>query len=1242
MANKIGSGITYTPFVSPYNMDFIAKGMEYKQSQHDAAVDKIYASWEAYSALPIDKQVDKDYLQGLLSKSAQKINEQYRDSDLTSSAVQRSIENDINTAANDENVQEAVKNTAIGRRVLKEIDYYKKRKPEEYDPVHAWYATRNYNAWLNDGKVGSSMGAVEYTPYTDIQKSMEADIQSYLDKVPDDSLVQIPDNQGRIYQIKKKERTVADMRNLTAYIFANNPKYAKEVEIRSAYMTATQPGLFEAGNIEEFMKKATSVYDRDIAIYQSNLQTATTDIERKQWNNALQQSIKHRDDYANGLRSAMGGTYNPEAAAAYITRENMINGFANQYAYSKTTEQKILKDEPFWEASRIAMERTKIAENSRQKDLDRANAVKVAETRAAGKNGSSTKSAGDDTTPGQGQGMLTTLRNGEAGVNFNDDVTLSTDQAKELKTEVNNIVNQRAQVLDKEKADIMAEIGKLAEDKDFWSDFNTIAISEEYTDKGLSGADLMMETVLKFSNKYLKRSDGKELNELAERIDLYKQRLKEADKIATQVYSGYEPSKEERDMQYSLYMDTKKNAAGKRKFTFAEGTYTVADLAAICKNGGAAGNKKQFTLNGIKYSAKEIVDATSDIDEGTYQGSGAGLYGLVRSWREPISFFQLNRFMGRSKKGKFFRVGDRTLADSFPPAFVKEGYDYPSTVVDVDKIADFNQQIKDAKTAEEYNNLLNEIDKPGLWSKQVASTDLLNDVLGDAFTAYRATDANFKTKRDEYLKDYELVELQAAEYNKLKAAREGASKDWMQFNNDPSQMNDYQNAMTWNLVKRLDGKIGGMGAIFKDGKIDTSTRAGNLIEAAQKSAVEMGKSNRGLLSLGILGLVGNVFGTNEDRSIVDDTGQAVARGQRIKAAEAIDLQELFRDSDMAVGRSITINKIDKSGDATDNGKNPNNNAIIMNFANQMQQEDSYPNLRKNTGKDVSDEELTSARRSIDASKIQSMSISYDPYDSYVFGNKMYDVSFDMGTGKAVAAADNFRFSFTEDQINKMFEESHISTRLNAQDESLKTENYSRDMKPVYVPSGSNAMESSNISSTTKYTSNSVVVDDMLNNTGVSSVTKSLVEDQNVSNSIKQNASNMIHKYEYYLGGNGECMFNYLQTKVNGTKDGRIMVSFYDRDGNPLGKNGTEMSIELPSDHSELIENKISFLNKSNEPALAVMHVLFSEYANNLNNIKSNSTYANTDFSSYIPDNLKQFMSYFDKINKEKAALQEEE
>lgn len=350
MASQYSILRQYAPYVSPYNIDLVKDVMMYKQQKVDAAREKIYTQVDYLMGQEIDKPEARAYMEDKMSGVIANINQKFKGVDLSSDGVTRAIQGEISSVL-DDTVINAIAGTKEGRRMHKMISDLQINNPELYSAANAYVALKPYNEWVNDGKAGSRLAPLQYTPYTDYNKELKDRIES-ISKLHKGAKVQIPvldkdgNPTGAIQEVTKDMLTPEQIASFA--LSGLSDKARQQMQVESIYMVDSNPSLYSYDSVLGFMDKQISDKQRYVDALTADLSGLGSDPAKKEM---VENEIKRAKSEIASMKSEFGrmdeSTYDPYLGAMKVIENNFVNNAAASYAYDNSSF--IIKaDELYW------------------------------------------------------------------------------------------------------------------------------------------------------------------------------------------------------------------------------------------------------------------------------------------------------------------------------------------------------------------------------------------------------------------------------------------------------------------------------------------------------------------------------------------------------------------------------------------------------------------------------------------------------------------------------------------------------------------------------------------------------------------------------------------------------------------------------------------------------------------------------------------------------------------------------
>lgn len=350
MASQYSILRQYAPYVSPYNIDLVKDVMMYKQQKVDAAREKIYTQVDYLMGQEIDKPEARAYMEDKMSGVIANINQKFKGVDLSSDGVTRAIQGEISSVL-DDTVINAIAGTKEGRRMHKMLSDLQINNPELYSAANAYAALKPYNEWVNDGKAGSRIAPLQYTPYTDYNKELKDRID-FISKLHKGAKVQIPilDKDG--YPTGAVQEVTKDMltpEQIASFALSGlSDKARQQMQVEAIYMVDSNPSLYSYDSVLGFMNKQISDKQRYVDALTADLSGLGSDPAKKEM---VENEIKRAKSEIASMKSEFSRIderiYDPYLGAMKVIENNFINNAAASYAYDNSSF--IIKaDELYW------------------------------------------------------------------------------------------------------------------------------------------------------------------------------------------------------------------------------------------------------------------------------------------------------------------------------------------------------------------------------------------------------------------------------------------------------------------------------------------------------------------------------------------------------------------------------------------------------------------------------------------------------------------------------------------------------------------------------------------------------------------------------------------------------------------------------------------------------------------------------------------------------------------------------
>lgn len=356
MASQYSILRQYAPYVSPYNIDLVKDVMMYKQQKVDAAREKIYTQVDYLMGQEIDKPEARAYMEDKMSGVIANINQKFEGVDLSSDGVTRAIQGEISSVL-DDTVINAIAGTKEGRRVMKEIESIKQNHPELYSPINEWHALGPYYKWRSDGKAGSRLGGLHYSPYVDYTKEINKLVSDFR-KNNEGKKIQTTEYDvkgnptGGIIEVNVDELTDSQIRNFVSANLSENMR--NQMRIEASYMAATNPVFSNPDLVSQYIGSYVERYDRHIGALEAKKKSVGDNKGIIDRIDSQIQEAKNQKAEAKREADMIIASSDPVAAANFVVTNNLFDKMVDSWRYDNTSFER-KKDDLYF--ARLAEDR---------------------------------------------------------------------------------------------------------------------------------------------------------------------------------------------------------------------------------------------------------------------------------------------------------------------------------------------------------------------------------------------------------------------------------------------------------------------------------------------------------------------------------------------------------------------------------------------------------------------------------------------------------------------------------------------------------------------------------------------------------------------------------------------------------------------------------------------------------------------------------------------------------------------
>lgn len=356
MASQYSILRQYAPYVSPYNIDLVKDVMMYKQQKVDAAREKIYTQVDYLMGQEIDKPEARAYMEDKMSGVIANINQKFKGVDLSSDGVTRAIQGEISSVL-DDTVINAIAGTKEGKRVMKEIESIKQNHPELYSPINEWHALDPYYKWRSDGKAGSRLGGLHYSPYVDYTKEINKLVSDFR-KNNEGKKIQTTEYDvegnptGGIIEVNVDELTDSQIRNFVSANLSENMR--NQMRIEASYMAATNPVFSNPDLVSQYIGSYVERCDRHIGALEAKKKSVGDNKDIIDRIDSQIQEAKNQKAEAKRKADMIIASSDPVAAANFVVTNNLFDKMTDAWRYDNTSFER-KKDDLYF--ARLAEDR---------------------------------------------------------------------------------------------------------------------------------------------------------------------------------------------------------------------------------------------------------------------------------------------------------------------------------------------------------------------------------------------------------------------------------------------------------------------------------------------------------------------------------------------------------------------------------------------------------------------------------------------------------------------------------------------------------------------------------------------------------------------------------------------------------------------------------------------------------------------------------------------------------------------
>lgn len=340
----------YTPYVSPYNLDLIKDVMVYKQGQVDANRERINQQVDYLMGQQIAKPEAREYMENRMADTLARINEMYRGADLSSSGIVRHIQGEISSVL-DSTVINAVAGTKEGMRMQERLNEMALNGDDAYSDMNAYVAMKPYYEWLSDGKAGSRLQPLHYTPYTDYNAEMASIMENIQKAALKGRKYSFPligdDGQPTGAMIEYNSSSITPQQVAAVAASSISPNARRQMQIEAVYMSDMNPDQFSYESYQGYVGSQIANMEDYIGSLNAEMMGVGGNDHRKQ---ELQSEINRaKADLVRlkQLSEVPAEAYSPYQAASVVVERNFLNSAAQRYSFDNSSTE-IKEDPMYW------------------------------------------------------------------------------------------------------------------------------------------------------------------------------------------------------------------------------------------------------------------------------------------------------------------------------------------------------------------------------------------------------------------------------------------------------------------------------------------------------------------------------------------------------------------------------------------------------------------------------------------------------------------------------------------------------------------------------------------------------------------------------------------------------------------------------------------------------------------------------------------------------------------------------
>lgn len=331
----------FNPYVQQLPVEAMVQvGME-KQKRYDEGIQKIQTQIDNIAGLDVVRDVDKAYLQSKLNELGNNLRN-VAAGDFSNFQLVNSVGGMANQIIKDPNIVNALSSTKAYRKGLEDMAAL--TKEGKGSPSNDWDFRSRASNWLNSSELGSSFSGT-YNPYTNYKKNALEVVKGLTkNKNITEDAFDFDANGNMVIKdatLRTEMAGISPEQIQQALLAGLTPADWKQMEIDGRYNYANVDDQAFANSVNTSYKSKYNAYAEQRTILE-NAKSSTSSATEKV---ALDNKIKDIDKILNNITTEYNNvskTFSQgdvESAKARLFTSNFMNGFANAFSFTETSQE---------------------------------------------------------------------------------------------------------------------------------------------------------------------------------------------------------------------------------------------------------------------------------------------------------------------------------------------------------------------------------------------------------------------------------------------------------------------------------------------------------------------------------------------------------------------------------------------------------------------------------------------------------------------------------------------------------------------------------------------------------------------------------------------------------------------------------------------------------------------------------------------------------------------------------------